>query len=763
MSERSERTNVIGLSRPNERSEARAREHSERTNVIGRAVARFGVLLVAAALVVVAPAVGAFPIESAAARATTTPLSGVSVTMTIDDVSPNTPVAGYTKRPLTVLLSLHNNTARTLRVQVTADRGDPIGSQAALDLAIARPKAPSADLVAHVIARPRPVTLLAASTAEVVFTTTTNIPRDAGICLCHDAIYPLYFTARTTSGQPGTVVGATQTYLPVFGTTRPRPVLVSWLWPLLERPHRLSEPATGQQVFLDDRLAADVATGGRLDRMLRVVERVATRVDLTLVIDPELIDELAVMSTGPYVVPSATGNGNVPGIGGTVAAEWLQRLRTVLDRNPRTELDFIPFADPDIAALSEKGLPWRMDSPDARSRARVRAALGGRTPLHDIAWPAGPSIDATTLNALVRRGTRTVLVHAGFVGGRAPRATTDALSPLRPATRRVLAAVTSPGIERAVNRVLAPGGPGIGELPQLVSQVAIRAVQRPAESHFVVIAPTRYVNPDPATAARAILTTAFASWSRPLALRAATKAVTPVERVLLRRQHTVAALPEASLTSVGFVDRSLPGMRSMFSRADEATLLGPLPAALQRSTSLAWTGDARRSIQQSGALAGQVRRLLNGVSLVEPAGNKTYTLTATDSSVPITVKNNLAVDVHVRISAHAANGLSGFAADRVRVQTIPAGNVQQVSIPTHIVRTGRIDVVVELASPSGLQLGVARVLKVRSTALGTVGVAITTGAGIVLVLALMVRAVGYLRRRNQPRIPVRGPDDIGAT
>ena len=96
------------------------------------------------------------------------------------------------------------------------------------------------------------------------------------------------------------------------------------MWPLIDRPHRL----TDDTVFSDDSLATIVGPGGRLDRALTVVERTADTVPLTLVVDPELLDELAVMATGKYTVDTgAPGTSPVPGTGQLAADTWLQRFR----------------------------------------------------------------------------------------------------------------------------------------------------------------------------------------------------------------------------------------------------------------------------------------------------------------------------------------------------------------------------------------------------------------------------------------------------
>ena len=166
-------------------------------------------------------------------------------------------------------------------------------------------------------------------------------------------VYPINFTA-TAAAEPGgqtNQVGFGQTYLPSFHDD-PKPVQVSWVWPLIDRPHRLIGTARRSPTTASP---SRCGTGGRLDRALAVVERVAPKVHLTLVIDPELIDELAVMSN-PYQVDE--GGKVFPGTGTEAARAWLKRLRDVI---ASTEPSLTPYADPDIDAVTRAGLSWNND------------------------------------------------------------------------------------------------------------------------------------------------------------------------------------------------------------------------------------------------------------------------------------------------------------------------------------------------------------------------------------------------------------------
>ena len=88
---------------------------------------------------------------------------------------------------------------------------------------------------------------------------------------------------------------------------------------------------TGGPVFTDDFLTASVGTGGRLDKSLAVLERVAQDapdVPITVLIDPELLNELELMATGPYQVqaghnphPEVVDVADLPDLAGWVDVE----------------------------------------------------------------------------------------------------------------------------------------------------------------------------------------------------------------------------------------------------------------------------------------------------------------------------------------------------------------------------------------------------------------------------------------------------------
>jgi hypothetical protein len=593
-----------------------------------------------------------------------------SVTVTVTDMAPTTPRYTSTPEPLRIALSLTNTTDATLYdVTLDVERDVPIVHQDQLEKLIAKPAA-SADPTSL---SPLPTVKLDEPLAphevrSITYQTTTSEVNDGkGICLCQSSgggIYPIDFTALAATGPAGESgrVGFAQTYLPTFRDT-PKPVQVSWVWPLIDRPHRLVDGS----VFLDDSLAHSVGPNGRLSRALNVVERVAPYVHLTLMIDPELIDELAAMS-GRYRVES--GGKLTTGTGTTAARRWLERLRSIVTS---AEVNLTPYADPDVDALTRAGLSWS-DNFGPQQLTSVQAALG--VPADgDVAWPAGEQITSAALRQVLSRGTsEVVLDDAALPGVRTDSPRPDALAPL-PAefgSPGAVAAVTDRLVQNLARPILTTSKTAGQTLATLVSDLAVRAAEEPERSHYVVITASRYVDTSPVAAARAILDTARTSWSTSLTLSQAATTVPPIDHGALVEPGPGAEVDPAVIAKAASASTFLRSFSSTLSTDDATALLGGLPAAIQRTESSAWRVNKGIGATFAHRLAQQADRWASGVYIVRPSSGS-YTLASNDAPLFITVVNTLPVDVNVRIAFTTVNGVPGFRTDNVQIQHIPSG------------------------------------------------------------------------------------------
>jgi hypothetical protein len=522
-------------------------------------------------------------------------------------------------------------------------------------------------------------------------------------------------------------------------------VRISWVWPLIDRPHRLDDDFT----FTDNALPVTVGPGGRLDRMLRVAEQVAPNVRLSLVVDADLLDELAVMASGKYDVLVGGGK-RVAGTDGRVAQAWLARLRALL---PRVDLHITPPSDPDIQAIVRQHLPWTATLSNAAS-TRVAAALGvpSLAPFGDVYWATGGTTTPQALASVVDHGASALILDdTAFASDISVYPRPDGVTTLTAAgvSDPVRVAVTDSTVQKWAGAVLGRGGLGTAALPQLVSELAVRAADQPDQSHYVVITPDRHLDPSVNLVTRAILETASTSWSEALPVRTALRRVPPTDRGALgavdpNREISAAVVGQA-LAAATFAD----SFRSALSQADAVKMLGGIPSAVQRTVSSAWRDRRAEGVQTAAALTTIVASLQNGVQIAQPAVG-TYTLASNSAPLFVTVVNSLAVPVTVRVSIETVNNIVGFSAETLQHETIPARQQVSLRMAVKVQRAGRFQVDATLATPDGTPLGQPVRLQVRSTALGGIGVTITLVATGILVVALIVRFVRRLRHRRPP-------------
>ncbi len=658
-------------------------------------------------------------------------------------VSPSVPPPTTAITPLDVTIEITNTTSTSLTdMKLLIVREPPLLSTRDLRRALNSPveggsqlsRLPSVPVAGELAPKQT-------RTITVALQTSTDASAPNTLCLCRTGVYPLDFSLQAATGSTSDVAeqGWTQTYIPSTGDAQ---MTVSWLWPLLDRPHR----TIADGVFFDDDLAASVAPGGRLDRALAALEDATSVSDVTLILDPEVLDELIVMTQGYRVVTAA---GNTAGTGGHDASAWLARFKVVLSRVDGYSLT--PFADPDVDALTRAGMSWQPELPPAVSQ-RLASVLG-ITNRHDIAWPAGETITAAALSPLVNDGAQAVLVNAATLPGSAT--SSGGHVELEGSTASAL--VESADVSAQLDSVVDVGGHGLGALPALVSSAVMPALDE--TNNFLILAPQRWVDADPQAAAAAINATASGPF-RPLGLRAALVAVPtypggPLAQPSGAQDQEVPAsqleLAAAAMTTATTVSTTV-------SAADAVSLLEGYPAARQRGAASGWRVDHDAAVQFSAILTGQAALLNDAIRIVPPA-NRSYNLASNDSPLLLTVLNTLPYTASVVVGVSSVGDVRGFRANDSSVQEIPAGSQVTVHVDTHVDRSGHFVVSATLSTPAGVPLGRPQRLSIYSRALGTIGVVITIVAGSILAIALIIRfsrRISAWQRRRRSGAEQRG-------
>jgi hypothetical protein len=157
------------------------------------------------------------------------------------------------------------------------------------------------------------------------------------LMLSKPGVYPLMVNVNGTPDYGNRAkLGTANTLLPVLQPpggqqpVRPGAPGVTLLWPIADTPTVVG--SDGNKIILrDDALAASLAPGGRLFRLVDAVESglppgASAAQSLCLAIDPDLLTTVEAMSRGYQV---STGNGLVAGKGADAAKVWLDKLRTV--------------------------------------------------------------------------------------------------------------------------------------------------------------------------------------------------------------------------------------------------------------------------------------------------------------------------------------------------------------------------------------------------------------------------------------------------
>ena len=564
-----------------------------------------------------------------------------------------------------------------------------------------------------------------------------------------------------------------------------RPVRVTMLWPLADRP-RLAAGVPGGSTpvrLVDDELASSLAPGGRLDTLLGAADFATsaavdpggqTRSALCLAVDPDLLVTVNAMTAGYAVNDDPTGGVNSPthpGTGQGAAVDWLGRLRALATRTCVTPT---VYAQADLGALSRVGDTGLSaiatnDAGDIVDEILGVASTRGATIVGDGPL-TGPAVQ------LLSAQRPTVAIAAGDSVAQ-DTSSTDA-APIDLSPRRYAANVVEAPFDPAVGAALAGAGtvpispsyldaslgvPLAHDSPAARREDAVagllwRALQPQIEPRDEIFMPP-LVWSLPPTDAQTILTTLASSIRSGLAVaRPLTDVIADANAV---PQTDVRALPSDTLGNPrAFLDAGVTssiangtgrlwGLTASLTVDPRTGLTGtqytaPLREDMLRALSQSVPPDARGGLatQRVGVVDATVDDLLDAVTIVNPGGS--YTLATERSPLPLALRNDLPVPIRVRLDVDAPPGMT--VTDMGEIELPPGFLPLRVPIEVHF--TQRVAVDVALRTADGLPLGEPVRLSVHSNAYGKVLFFISLSAGAVLVLLAGRRL--WHRFRGQP-------------
>ncbi|MGY6657118.1 DUF6049 family protein [Amycolatopsis sp. TRM77291] len=551
-------------------------------------------------------------------------------------------------------------------------------------------------------------------------------------------VYPLLVNVNGTPdfGGPERLAAVTL-LMPVLGvpgkapgSRPPSAPSTSLLWPIANSAvHVVSAPLGGPLTLADERLADELAVGGRLDSLVEAARAAEadTKVSssLCLAIDPDLVATVDGMTRGYQIA------GGAPGKGVETAKNWLGRLKALVAGRCVVTL---PFADADLTALT------KVRAGDATDTALMTTALGGAgtignllgiQPQDGVLWPGG-ALDSQTLEAIGKAGVKTVLTDSGKLQSRTPLSSGVSIEGTDLRAQPIDALISSAlnGSESTQN--------GLGA-------IAFRAGlggqnEGPGRSRLLIAPPRHWA------ATGTELTTFLERMGDFYAAGLLKSAPLPellgespsgTASVNYDPRDLTAATSGDVTAKMSQLDNETLGLSAAMTmdatkRVKPADVIAPVRLALIRAASTSWRGADAATV--TGNARGDLEAIRSQVTVERP--KQTIALASGAAPLPVFITNNLPVGVAVQVALKNNVGLRPTDDTLLQAQMVPANSARNRLLPVEALRAGRFSVDVSLTTPDGTPLGSAARFELTSTEYGAITIIITiTAAGALLLLS----------------------------
>ncbi len=580
-----------------------------------------------------------------------------------------------------------------------------------------------------------------------------------------------------------TADGATEarlrTFLPFapLGTPGEAPLRVSWLWPLVDQPHR--NIVGDQQVFADDALAPELNKGGRLQELLQAASTAATppppprsrhgrghgkksrppplrlphhAVPVTYAIDPMLVQDAQQMAAAAgYVVRPSTAVAAKAGTGKSSATTWLSSLTNAVHSGSGGVI-VLPYGDPDIAAAVHDDQTSTIQQAYAEGQSIVSRIVPSTTELN-WAWPPDGMISSAALDELfTEQISGVVLDGSAFPPTIEPATDPNAHVSLPTRDGPLSGLLADPELSDTVTEG-ASADSGL-ELQRYLAETLMIQSETPGQQRSIVVTPARRWDPSLGYATHLLTDTGRVPWIQPSTLPAA--AAAPIDTTITRqlnypRREQRRELPTGYVDSLTRVAGDINQLAAILNNG--APLVRQADETVLQGLSSAWRGHIDDAEDYESELSGSITHTIDQVHIASGSGNP-ITLTSSSGTFPITIANNLDQPVRVRLRI----GTNGHAAitGQNTVQEIPPRTQIAVDLRAKVYTSGQFPITARLVTPGPGSQPYGRqvvTLYMRSTAYGIVALLISGGALVVLLVAVAVRLTRRaLRARRSPAV-----------
>lgn len=537
-------------------------------------------------------------------------------------------------------------------------------------------------------------------------------------------VYPISVEVLTAAGA---VLGHQRTFVTYYPTgTSLQQTKVAWVWPLVDQPHRADD-----STFVDDRLERLLGSGGRLSDLVSAAQHTTT--PISWLIDPSLVDDATHMAdTDGYTIRS--GKDEAHRSQSVAALDWLRTLHGAVTAGDR--LLATPYADPDVLALAKRRMSKDVQRASQEGmRTLASARLSGATSV--VAMPPDGLADQATLSALVRSGSRTILLSSAIM----PDAQAETFTP-DPLVRRSVSGtdVKLLAYDDTIRKILSadttePGGAIVAE-QRFLAETAMITGEAPQNPRTIVITPPRRWAPSAEFAKAVLGYTSKVPWLRSVPLSDAENS-RPSGRTFQPEKGS-SGLSKKYLGQVRELGERIDHFTSIFQPATSDFTLG-----IPRAESSAWNGQSSRGKSLRRTLELQLDRSTGKIKVL----NDDIRMAGRSGSTPITISNGLDHGtVVVTLHAYSQNRtrLRVNAVDRTL--TLEPGHKDQVTLDMRAYANGTAYVNLELLAPDGVAFGGAHVLRVNATGYGRTALLIM---GVSLAVLFVGVAIQVVRRRAE--------------
>jgi hypothetical protein len=593
-----------------------------------------------------------------------------------------------------------------------------------------------------------------------------SVPVDK-LDLGNDGVYELGVAlSGQTSAQPwDQVLGIRRTFLPWQPSDADTKTRTTFLWPLLSSVHMTAKTGPGElqtPVFLNDDLAKDLAPGGRLAQIVDL----GKDLDVTWVIDPDLLASVDAMATGNYRLRTADG-GTTPGPREhqVLAKQWLASLQKAVVGK---EVVALPFGDPDLASLAHRGtsvtgsLSHLKDATDVAATT-VKTVLHV-TPSTDFAWPVDGAVDPSIMKVATSAGADRVIARSDSLQETAGLPYTP--SAARPVGGGTTAVVADARMSTAFEGDLTKAGSATLAVQEFLAQSLEVNAQTDTE-RSIVVAPQRMPTASQVqTMATALKALQGGTWSQAQDLSAAAKAK-PDPNATTRIPSTSAypsslrrkELPRAAFEQIARTQDKLDNFQVVLS--DQSRVVTPFGRAINREMSTSWRGRSSAAESFRSGVEAWLDDLAQQVKLIDKSETK---LSGRSATIPVTVQNNLVQPVGhlvLRLTSTMPTRLKiGGKAYYEQPVDVAGGHSQSVKFTTSANANGRVTVIAQLFTEDGQEYGDPVSFDVKVTEV-TPTVMLVIGGGVLLLVLAGFRMYTQRKRAAARRAEEGGAEPAG--